>query len=142
MFRVNSTKEIERFVDKYITTDKTLLPEALQEAQTHKHLHTCRKKCQSLCRFHYPLPLMKKTLVLQPLEDMNECNFSFLKEKDKKIFIFLKDLGTGIEMKFEEFLNKFEINEETYILAIRSQLNRPQIFLKQGLNDKRTNAFN
>ena len=45
-------------------------------------------------------------------------------------------------MKFEEFLNKFEINEETYILAIRSLLNRPQIFLKRGLNDIRTNAFN
>ena len=45
-------------------------------------------------------------------------------------------------MKFEEFLNKFETNEETYILAIRSQLNRPQIFLKRGLNDIRTNAFN
>ena len=73
---------------------------------------------------------------------MNECNLSFLKEKAKKIFIFLKDLGTGIEMKFEEFLNKFEINEKTYILAIRSQLNRPQIFLKRGLNDIQTNAFN
>ena len=61
---------------------------------------------------------------------MNECNLSFLKEKAKKILIFLKDLGTGIEMKFEEFLNKFEINEKTCILAIQSQLNRPQIFLK------------
>ena len=64
MFRVNSTKEIERFVDKYITTDKTLLPEALQEAQTHKHSRTCRKKGQSVCGFHNPLPPMKKTLVL------------------------------------------------------------------------------
>ena len=45
-------------------------------------------------------------------------------------------------MKFEEFLNKFEINEKTYILAIRSQLNRPQIFLNRGLDDIRTNAFN
>ena len=59
-----------------------------------------------------------KTMVLEPLENMNECNLSFLKEKAKKIFIYLKDLGTKIIMKFEEFLNKFEINEETYILAI------------------------
>ena len=73
---------------------------------------------------------MKKIMVLEPLKDMNECNLSFLKEKTKKIFIYLKDLGTGIQMKFEEFLNKFELNEETYILAIQSQLNRPQIFLK------------
>ena len=73
---------------------------------------------------------MKRTMVLQSLEDMNECNFSFSKKKAKKIFIYLKDLGTGIEMKFEEFFNKFEVNEETYILALRSQLNRPQIFLK------------
>ena len=130
MFRVNCTEEIERFVDKYITIDKTILLEALQEKQTHKHSRTCRKKSQSVCRSHYPLPPMKETMVLEPLEDMNECNLSFLKEKAKKIFIYLKELGTEIEMKFEEFLNKFEINEETYILALRSQLNRPQIFLK------------
>ena len=43
------------------------------------------------------------------LEDMNECNFSFLKEKAKKIFIYLKDLETGIEMKFEECLRKKKI---------------------------------
>ena len=43
---------------------------------------------------------------------------SFLKEIAKKIFIYLKDLGTRIEMKFEEFPNKFEISEETYILAL------------------------
>ena len=135
MFRVNSTEEIERFVDKYITNDKTLLPEALQEAQTHKHSCTCRRKSQSVYRFHYLLPPMKKTMVLEPLEDMNECNLSFLREKAKKIFIYLKDLGTRIEMKFEEFLDTFEIIEEIYVLVIRSQLNRPQIFLKQGLTD-------
>ena len=60
VFKLNSRQEIKEFVDQYITTDKTLLPQALQEAQTHKHSRTCRKKGQSICRVHYPLPPMKK----------------------------------------------------------------------------------
>jgi hypothetical protein len=47
-FKTNSTQDIEKFVDKYITTDKALLPEALQQAHTHKHSRTCRKKSHSM----------------------------------------------------------------------------------------------
>ena len=36
-FQISSNKEIEDFVDKYISSDKTQLPQPLQEAQIHKH---------------------------------------------------------------------------------------------------------
>ena len=71
MFRINCTEEIEGFFDKYITTDKTLLLEAHKLTSVHIHVE---KRSQLVCRFHYPLPPMKKTMVL---EDMNECNLSF-----------------------------------------------------------------
>jgi hypothetical protein len=58
-FKTHSAKDIEQFVDKYITTNKALLPAELQQAQTHKHSQTCRKKGHSICRFHYPLPPIK-----------------------------------------------------------------------------------
>jgi hypothetical protein len=55
---------------------------------------------------------------------MDELSLSFLTNKAKKKSIYLKDLEIGIEMKFEDFLNKFQINEATYILALHSQLKR------------------
>jgi hypothetical protein len=36
-FKTHSAKDIEQFVDKYITTNKALLPAELQQVQTHKH---------------------------------------------------------------------------------------------------------
>jgi hypothetical protein len=141
-FRVNSKEEIENFVEKYISTDKSLLPSTLQEAQTHKHSRTCRKKGQSICRFHYPLPPMKQTTILEPLENTDAKTLLYLQNKAKDIFLYLKQLETGIDMKFEDFLKKFQMDEETYILILRSQLKRPQVFLKRTLNNIRTNAFN
>jgi hypothetical protein len=72
-------------VDKYITRNKALLPAELQQAQTHKHSRTCRKKGHNICRFHYPLLPMKQTMVLEPLEHMEALTLSLLKDKDKEI---------------------------------------------------------
>ena len=36
-FQISFNKEIEDFVDKYISSDETQLPQPLQEAQIHKH---------------------------------------------------------------------------------------------------------
>jgi hypothetical protein len=141
-FKTHSAKDIEQFMEKYITTNKALLPTELQQAQTHKHSRTCRKKGHAICRFHYPLPPIKQTMVPEPLEHMEASTLSFLKNKAKEIFIYLKDLEIGIEMEFTDFLNKFRISEATYILALRSQLKRPQIFLARTVNNIRTNAFN
>jgi hypothetical protein len=85
---------------------------------------------------------MKQTMVLEPLENMDAVKLAFLKDKAKDIFIYLKNLETRIEMEFKDFLNKFQINEATYILALRSQLKRPQVFFKQTLKNIHTNAFN
>jgi hypothetical protein len=43
-FKTSSTQEIEKIVDKYITKNKALLPEAFHQAQTHKRSCTYRKK--------------------------------------------------------------------------------------------------
>lgn len=141
-FRNNSNKEIESFVDKYISSDKSLLPVALQEAQTHKHSRTCKKKGHSICRFHYPLPPMNRTMVLEPLGETNVSKLSLLKNKAKEIFTYLQNVEAGSEVEFDEFISKFQIDEQTYILVLCSQLKRPQVFLKRSLSNICTNAFN
>ena len=80
-------------------------------------------------------------MVLEPLEKMDASKLSFLKDKAKEIFIYLKDLEIRIEMEFKDFINKFQISEATYILALRSQLKRPQVFFQRTLKYICTNAF-
>ena len=116
---INSNEEIESFVDKYISSGQTQLPEPLQEAQTHKHSKTCRKNGQPVCRFHYPLPPMENTMILEPLNHNEIKNLNYLKNKYKEIFEFLKEQGTGMKMTFDEFLEKFQINRPTYIMCLQ-----------------------
>jgi hypothetical protein len=92
--------------------DKGLLPKVLQQAQ---------------------LPPVKQTMVLEPLENMDALSLSFLKDKINFIlFIYLKDLEIGIETELEDFLNKFQISEATYILALVNKLKKLK-FIKANI---------
>lgn len=46
------------------------------------------------------------------------------------------------EISFEEILMELNMNEETYISAIRSSLKRPQVFLKRKSNEMNVNGYN
>jgi hypothetical protein len=50
--------------------------------------------------------------------------------KQKKFFEFLKDFKTDENITFSEFLNLLHLDEETYILSLKSKLMKPNIFLK------------
>jgi len=64
---------------------------------------------------------MENTMVLEPLNH-NEIKISnYLKNKYKKVFEFFKELGIGIEMKFDEFLEKFQIDRSSYIMCLQIQ---------------------
>ncbi len=67
-YGVNSIETIEQFVDKYVTSNNSLLPSHLKNLQMHKHRQTWRKKNQVVCWFHYPLPPMPCIKILEPLK--------------------------------------------------------------------------
>jgi len=60
IYGMHTNEKIEKFVDMYISSDVPLLPNSLQNAQQHQHIHTCKKK-NNVCRFHYQLPPMHET---------------------------------------------------------------------------------
>ncbi len=68
-YGANSNETIEQFVYKYVTSNNSLLPLHLKDSQKHKHEQTSRKKNQVVCRFHYPLPPMPCTKILEPLKE-------------------------------------------------------------------------
>jgi len=53
---------------------------------------------------------MENTMVLEPLNHNETKNLNYLKTKYKEIFEFLKELGIGTEMTFDEFLENFHID--------------------------------
>jgi len=77
-------------------------------------------------------------MILEPIDSIDVENPNCYKNKYKDIFEFLKELGSELEMTFDEFLLHFNINNSTYIICSHTQLKRPQIFLKRKLCDRYT----
>jgi len=63
---------IENFVDKYLTTNQTLLSVEIHSAQIHQNKWSCQEKNQPICRFQYFKPPMKSTTILLPLDE-HDC---------------------------------------------------------------------
>jgi hypothetical protein len=144
IYGINTNVEIEAFIDRYISSDVSLLPTKLQNAQQHQHSRTCRKKNKAICRFHYPLPPMWETKILEPLTPNENLSVSIdsFKKQATKIFQSLRDLNINTNLTFQQFLESLEMSEDMYILSLKSQLTKPHIFLKRKPNDIKTNAFN
>ena len=89
IFGVDKDEDVISFIDQIITCETpSNNPELLDlvNRQTHRHLHTCRKKSKNICRFNYPQPPMRTTQILYPIDDSySETNIRKLKESFKNI---------------------------------------------------------
>ena len=138
--------DVVSFIDKIITCEKPndnpdLL--ALVNRQVHRHSHTCRKKSKSVCRFNYPQPPMRSTKILYPLdEDDDTDELEHRKETWKIVQKYLNDMKEGEDLTFDQLLVNLKLTEQNYILAIRSSLKAPTIFLKRKPNELRINNYN
>lgn len=143
----DSFKECEEFIDKFITCKKDeSLGDFYMNLQYHKCTSTCKKNVKGTeqCRFNYPQPPMRNTRILMPLSE------TVSKDEKKK----LRDLHKIIKEKtekiakidencsFDEFLEYLGISEESYILAVRSLLKRPTVFLRRNVNERKINGYN
>ena len=85
---------------------------------------------------------MRSTQILHPLENGSEGEIKMLKDLWKQIKKELNDLKEGLDITFDQLLENFGVSEEKYILAIRSSLNSPTVFLKRMPNELRVNNYN
>jgi hypothetical protein len=143
-FGEDSDCDVVSFIDNIIMCEKPtenaeLL--ALVNRQVHPHSHTCRKKSKSVCRFNYPQPPMRSTNILYPLDvdmddnEQHEDTYKFIKKH-------LNDMKEGEDITFDQLLVKLKLTEQNYLLAIRSTLKAPTIFLKRKPNELRINNYN
>ncbi len=68
----NSDDDIANFVDSYVSckADTDELTD-LVNLQRHRHSKTCKKKGHKACRFNFPLPPMPRTMILEPLSEID-----------------------------------------------------------------------
>lgn len=143
-------EDIVQFIDSIVSTNSD--DQDVQEIigyQTHKCSQTCYKtrlaKQEKRCRFGAPFPPMKATVILTPLADEVDA-----KEKERLNNI-MKDMKTLLNdrqtqdfvstLSFEELLEQLNIDEETYILAVRSTINVNKVFVKRAVKDRRVNPY-
>lgn len=111
--------------------------------QYHKHTKTCKKNVKSskVCRFDYPRPPMRSTKILLPLT----ANDDVVKAKALMTDIETKTeliARTNEDCSFDEYLTMLGVNDESYILAVRSKLKKPTVCLKRNVNERKINAYN
>ena len=87
---------------------------------------------------------MEATAILYPIDVDEKAHNQLkqLKETWKNIKKKLNDMKEGEDITFDQLLLNLKVSEETYLLAIRSSLNSPTIFLKQQPNELRVNNYN
>ena len=131
---------IVKFVDKYVScSSKKDSMSHLIDLQTHKHSKTCRKKGKAVCRFGFPLPPLRNTMLLEPLD----LDVDKYKKKYDKIQEKMNKYKDGMNFSFEQFLTEVAaMSEKEYIKCIRSSISGPKVFLKREPSEIRINLYN
>lgn len=68
--------DVIKFIDGVVTCSKGENGTPLSDLvgrQLHSHSQTCKKRGQKICRFNFPQPPMRRTVILYPLDDGMPC---------------------------------------------------------------------
>ena len=86
---------------------------------------------------------MKETMILYPLDtDITQSHRKLHEITWKNLKQLLNDEKEGQDITFDELLSHLNISENSYILAVRSSVNTPTVFLKRNPNELRINNYN
>ena len=143
-FGVDSGENGIRFIDEIVTSSKGVDDSSLADLvvrQLHSHSQTCEKKGQ--VRFNFPQPPMRNTVILYPLDDeMSSDERAKQTKQFKTVSEKTNNMRNGEDISFDELLGKLSVSEEDYLLAIRSSLVAPRVFLKRQPDELRVNKYN
>ena len=88
---------------------------------------------------------MRQTQILLPLDsDMPQNEVKMHKDRWKSIKKHLSDIkdDQDTNISFGQLLLDLNVTEESYLLAVRSSLNAPSVFLKRNPNELHTKNYN
>lgn len=127
------------FIDKYVSCslDVPDVDKKFLNVQIHSHSRTCRKKGKSICRFRYPHPPMRNTVILGSIEGDTTSD----EKRYQQIQNVLKDGDIIKDFTFDEFLTYLNMSETEYVDAIRTSIKQDKIYLKRNPNEIRVNPY-
>ncbi len=143
LYQIDDIEEVIAFIDRTCSCSSNVKEEhkPYLKMQKHKHTRTCRKGKEKDCRFNFPIPPMKKTCILKPLEVDEDPNK--YKEMFQYIKCFLNTIShdTDIDISYTQFLEILNVSEEDYIKAVRSSIKKDKIFLARQVNEIWINSY-
>ena len=134
-----------RFIDSWISTEMEVQEDEQKylKYQIHKHSTSCRKRGEAICRFGIPFFPMQGTVILKPIEDgeVDGERLHTLKESYKDLRLKLNEMGVGLDISHEQFLDTIKLSQDEYILTIRSSLKTAKVFYARKPNALRVNPY-
>ena len=140
----HSHNTIVSFIDSYITCEKNEEMKKLINYQTHRHARTCRKKGKAICRFGFPIPPMKSSVILTGLDADFVGHAKAKKDYDMIMNELEKMKLADTNMTITMFLESINLSYDDYILALCSHIHpgKSKLFLKRELSEIRINNYN
>ena len=135
-YQEDADEDVIAFIDSLVSCS---IDHAFAKYQMHRHSRTCQKLRKRECRFNFPKPPMKNTVILKPLDEIEEKEIH--SNNFKKIKRSLEDMALGNSLSLDELLEQLQLTEDQYMMAIRSSISSPTIFLKRLSNEIRINAY-
>ncbi|KAI8484274.1 hypothetical protein Bbelb_380590 [Branchiostoma belcheri] len=129
-----------QFIDKYQTCEMT--PDSAK-FQQHKHSTSCRR--HGGCRFSYPRPPSRETIIARPgVRDNTDDNTIHTKSTKalQKIRTYLDDKTTPRGITLDELFHKAEVAEDEYMKELSTTTSGISIILKRDPMCQVTNSYN
>jgi hypothetical protein len=142
VYEKDSDEEVIEYIQKHLSCSGNIENEEeneLVKLQRHKcSKRTCKNNKKESCRFGFPMPPMRSTKILTPLEG-DDIDVYKKKYDDIKKQILLQEKE---KISYEDFLETvLEMSEEDYIKAIRASLQGPKVFLKREMSEQNINPY-
>ena len=145
---------IEEFIDQFISSETEVEGQLkdLIKLQQHKHTKSCRRKKNNVksCRFGIPFYPMGHTRILTPFSgEENLDDLIDYETMHRNIREYINEIDAKIRkndnlkaLTFDGFLAQLGMNEDMYLMAIRSTLKKNTVLIKRKPSDIRLNGYN
>ena len=145
---VQSDQEVIAFCDKHVcgqlppdNLENEEMRNLLLKVQCHVHSPNCRRDANSQCRFQFPRPPTKETLIARPQNDSIEEDVDPVLKR--KVLKLVKEATDGKkDVSFDEVLEKEMIPKELYQRCLKESRKGATLVLKREVEDMFVNNYN
>ncbi|XP_078619175.1 uncharacterized protein LOC144886422 [Branchiostoma floridae x Branchiostoma japonicum] len=146
---VDSDEDVINFINQHQTCTipdekEDDLRQLVLSLQKHVHSKTCRRN--GLCRFRFPHPPSKHTIIGRPSTETDATMVTKeLQAKEdvlRKVRTIMEDKNTSPDISLENLLQKAKVNQHEYQQALKLTRSGEQIILKRQPSEIYINHFN